>query len=372
MLTIKEVVSKREQKQFITFPLELYKDNEYFIPSLWSTEKAIFNPNYHYNKTSKSICFIAYKDGKVVGRIQGIYNSLANEKWNQNRVRFTRFDSIDDQEVANALFDKVVEWAKSLGADTINGPLGYSDFEREGLLIEGFDQEQTYEEQYNYDYYQKLIENYGFEKEVDWLESRLFPTESEFERLNNLAQKIKNRHGFKLLQFRSVSQLVKRYGDDFFKLLDASYKDLYQTVPFLDFQQKALIKDFKILLTPFYIRLIVDKDDKLAALGLCFPPFGKHLRKSGGKLTLPTIYKILKERANPEGLDLGLIGVAEEYKNTGVSFVILNEIIQLMSQGNIKYCETNLNLETNLEIQNCWKRFKSIQHKRRRAYIYKI
>ena len=173
MIEVREVKTKKEQKEFLNFPLDLYDNNPYFVPPLYGDEKKIFKKNYMYLDQAEAIYFNAYKDNKIVGRISGIIQNAANEKNNEKRVRFTRFDSIDDQEVANALFSKVEAWAKEKGMDTVVGPLGFSDLEREGLLVEGFDQLSTFEEQYNYDYYPKLVENYGFVKEVDWLESKL-------------------------------------------------------------------------------------------------------------------------------------------------------------------------------------------------------
>ena len=166
MVELREVKTKKEIKDFIEFPLKLYKKCPYFVPPLYSDEKESFKKDYFYYDQCKAIYYNAYRDGKMVGRIQGILQMAANEKWGQKRVRFSRFDSIDDEEVAFALFDKVTEWAKSFGMTEVVGPLGFSDLEREGLLIEGFDELSTFEEQYNYPYYQKLIENYGFEKVV--------------------------------------------------------------------------------------------------------------------------------------------------------------------------------------------------------------
>ena len=173
MIRIKEVTTKQEQKRFIDFPLELYKGNDCFVPPLYGDEKKMFKPDFVYNETC-DISFLAYDGERVVGRIQGIIQKDANRKNNEKRVRFNRFDAIDDQIVADALFAAVEEWALSKGMDTACGPLGFSDLEREGLLIEGFDQLSTFEEQYNAAYYQKLIENCGYEKEVDWTESKLY------------------------------------------------------------------------------------------------------------------------------------------------------------------------------------------------------
>ena len=169
MITIKEVKSRKQIKEFIEFPLKLYKDNPYFVPPLYMDEKALFKKNNVNKEQAESVFYLAYKENKVVGRIQGILQRVSNEKWKQKRVRFTRFDSIDDQSVADALFKQIETWAAKNGMNEVVGPLGYSDLDREGLLIEGFDQMSTFEEQYNYPYYQKLIENCGYNKEVDWV-----------------------------------------------------------------------------------------------------------------------------------------------------------------------------------------------------------
>ncbi|MDE7330077.1 MAG: hypothetical protein K2N30_03125, partial [Clostridia bacterium] len=173
MIEIRQVTTKKEQKDFLCFPLKLYKNNPYFVPPLYGDEKQIFSKNYMYYDQAEAVYFNAYENGKIVGRISGILQKAANAKWGQNRVRFTRFDSVNDQNVAKALFSAVENWAKSKNAEEIVGPLGFSDLEREGLLIEGFDQLSTFEEQYNYDYYQSLIENCGYQKDVDWLERKV-------------------------------------------------------------------------------------------------------------------------------------------------------------------------------------------------------
>ena len=177
MIEVRQVKAKKEIKEFIEFPLRLYKDNPYFVPPLYGDEKALFKSKTVYDDQCETVYFIALKDGKTVGRISAILQRASNEKWQQKRVRFTRFDCIDNQEVSDALFDAVENWAKQKGMNEIVGPLGFSDLEREGLLVEGFDYVSTFEEQYNFPYYQRLIENRGYVKEVDWIDN-YFPTTS--------------------------------------------------------------------------------------------------------------------------------------------------------------------------------------------------
>ena len=252
MIEIRKVATKKEQKQFINFPLNLYKDCPYFVPPLYGDEKAMFKDDYHYYEQSEAIYFNAYKEGKMVGRIQGILQKASNEKWNQKRVRFTRFDAINDQEVANALFDAVFSWAKEKQMDEVVGPLGFSDLEREGLLIEGFDELSTFEEQYNYEYYKQLIENYGFEKEVDWVERQLkAPVEPET-RLSRISSLMMKKYKLRFSDAKNARQFVKKYADGLFEILDKTYDKIYGTVPITEKMRKNLIKSFKLIINVKY------------------------------------------------------------------------------------------------------------------------
>ena len=190
MVEIKEVNNKREIRRFLNFPLKMYKGNKYYVPPLYMDEKKMFRSDYMYYDQSESKFWNAYRNGKMVGRIQAILQKASNEKWNQKRVRFTRFDSIDDQEVANALLKVVEDYAKEKGMNEVVGPLGFSDLEREGLLIEGFDYLNTFEEQFNFPYYQKLLENYGFTKDVDWIENRVLPDKEKAAKIYKISNKL--------------------------------------------------------------------------------------------------------------------------------------------------------------------------------------
>lgn len=238
MIEIKKVKTRKEIRDFINFPLNLYKDNPYFVPPLYGDEKALFKKNYHYYETSEAVYYNAYQDGKIVGRISGILQHASNEKWNQRRIRFTRFDCIDNQEVANSLLNKVEEWAKEKGMEEVVGPIGFSDLEREGLLIEGFDYLSTFEEQYNYPYYQKLIENYNYTKEVDWIEHRLRAPKEENPKLKTVSDYMLKRYNLHFSNVKSIGEFIKKYGDAFFDILDITYDKIYGTVPLTDKMKK--------------------------------------------------------------------------------------------------------------------------------------
>jgi GNAT superfamily N-acetyltransferase len=372
MMKIIEVKTKKEIKEFIDFPINLYKNNPYFVPPLYGDEKALFKKGSAQLRDCETVYYLAQLNGKTVGRISGILQKASNEKWNQKRVRFTRFDSIDDPKVASALFGAVENWAKEKGMDEIVGPLGFSDMEREGLLVDGFDYESTFEEQYNYPYYQTLIENLGYQKEVDWVERRVFLPEKIDERLERISKKMMERYSLRIATAKNTKEFLKKYADGFFEIVDSTYNDIYQSVPFTESMKKEMLAGFNLILNMEYIKVIVDKNDKIVCFGICFPAIGKALQKSGGKLTLPTIFKVLRAVKKPEVIDFGLIGVLPEYAGKGIASALIYEVMLLMKKYNVKYAETNLNLEDNYSVQNLWKNFETLQHKRRRSYVKKI
>ena len=305
MVVVKKVSTKKQQKEFLDFPLKLYKDNPYFVPPLYMDEKKIFNKNYVYNNICETVYYNAYKDNKIVGRISAILQKSSNEKWNQKRIRFTRFDSIDDQEVANALFKAVEDFAKEKQMDEVVGPLGFSDLEREGLLIEGFDYISTFEEQYNYPYYQKLIENCGYEKEVDWIEHRLYYPKVESDRLSKYTDLIFKRFNLHYGEAKNTKEFIKKYAEQFFEIIDITYENLYGTVPFTKEMKKMMIENFKLIVNVKNVAVILDENERVVSFGICFPSLSKAIQKSQGHLTLPTLFRLLHDIKHPKTIDLG-------------------------------------------------------------------
>lgn len=373
MIEIREALSRREQKEFLEFPLKLYKDNPCFVPPLWLDEKKIFDKDYLYLETCEAVYYNAYRDGKMVGRISGILQKASNEKTGQKRVRFVRFDTIEDFEVAKALFGKLEEWAISKRQEEIVGPLGFSDLEREGLLIEGFDQMSTFEEQYNASYYGEFLERLGFAKEVDWLEYRIYaPSEEEQQEMDKMAEFVKRRYKLRIGPAKNANDFLRKYMDGFFEVLDRSYESIYGTVPFTD-KMKQLMKDnFKLIIDEKHAVVVLDENDKVILMGICFPSLAKTMRIADGHLTPKALVSYLKTMRRPEIIDLGLIGVEPEWLNRGVSVIVAAELGRMLRQPGTLYAESNLNLEDNFAIQNLWKRFNSVQNKRRRSYVKKI
>ena len=374
MLKVCEVITKQQRKEFVDFPLRLYKDCPQFVPPLYSDEMAVFKKDYVYYDTCEAIFYLAYEDDRVVGRISGILQRSSNEKWGQKRIRFTRFDSINDPKVARALFEAVEAWARSKGMEEVVGPLGFSDLEREGLLIEGFEHLSTFEEQYSYGYYPGLIEGCGYEKEIDWVESMVRPRAEDDGKMARMSELIAKRYKLRLDDSKSTGEFIRRYKDSFFALIDQAYNEIYGTVPFTRGMRDMLLSNFRLIVRKEFVTVVLDENNKPVCFGACFPSIAKAVQKSRGRLTPACLFRILRERKNPEILDLALIGVDSAWENKGVSVMIAHSLDQILrNKKSIQWAETNLNLETNYPIRNLWKqRFDAVEHKRRRSYVKRL
>ena len=374
MVEIREVKTRKDIKAFIELPLEMYKGNEFFVPPLYSSEKVIFKKKNPYTSSSESSFFLAYKDGKLVGRIQGIIQHDANLKWNRSRVRFTRFDSTNDQEVADALFNAVEKWGKDKGMNEICGPLGYNDLEREGLLVEGFDKLATFEEQYNFDYYEKLVENHGFKTEVEWLEHeiRMPKDTSEIEKMRRISDHVMKKYNLTFIQTKSVREFIRKYRKQFFALYEDTYSELYGTAPIRKEVEDDVLTGFKLLLNSNNVIGIQNDKGEMVAYGLHLPSIAKAVQPSGGRLTPAGIVRILKARKHCDVLDFALIGVRKDYRNCGVPAMLLVKGFDVLNTGRYEHFETNLQLTTNLNILTLFNHFDKKLHKRRRSYLKSI
>lgn len=370
MIEIKEALTKKQQREFLEFPNRLYKGNPCYVPPLWLDEKKIFDKDYLYYETCEAVYYNAYKEGRIVGRISGIIQRASNEKTGQKRVRFTRFDCIEDFEVAKALFGACEDWAKARGMEIVCGPLGFSDLEREGLLIDGFDQMNTFEEQYNAPYYKDFIEKLGYTKEVDWLEYRIFAPDAEAEaKMEKMSEFVLRRYKLHFGEARNAKDFLKKYMDGFFEVLDKSYENIYGTVPFTEGMKKLLVDNFNLIIDTEHAAVILDENGKVVLMAICFPSIAKAMQIAGGHLTPRSIARFLKDRSKPEVIDLGLIGVDPAWLNRGVSVCVAAGLAKMLRKPGTQYAESNLNLEDNYAIQNLWKRFNAVQHKKRRSYI---
>lgn len=370
MVKIVEVKTAKDRRAFVKFPFELYKGNDLYVPVFNMDERKLFGPKCMYSDVAESVFFLAYKDEKLVGRIHGINQLQYNQIHNTHQIRFTRFDSIDDQEVANALFDAVVAWGKSKNMDTLVGPLGFSDLEREGLLIQGFDEKQTYIEQYNFEYYQKLIENYGFQKDIDWLEFNLTPKKDLNQSLFKLADSVLKKNNYHLAPIKGISHsaYVKKYVGGLFDVLDESYGKLYGVVPMTERVKKGQVDNLKYIISKKLFRVILDKDEKVVSFAIMMPNISDAVAKAKGRLS---VFRLMKALHKPKMVDLMLVGINPELQCTGIVAVYLKILYDLFDDG-VESFETNLNLENNHAILNCWKYFNARHHKRRRCFTKSI
>ena len=367
-----EVKTRKHQKEFMDFPLELYKGNMNYVPPLYMDERKMFRKNYVYNSSCDWTCFVAYKDGVTVGRIQCVIQKDANAKNGEKRCRFCRFDVTDDLEVSRALFETAENWAREKGMDTVVGPLSFSDLEREGMLVDGFDSPSTFESNFCFPYYHKHMEALGYVKEVDWTGSKLYGAESDevMEEMEQLTKFIFKRYKLHFGESRNGFDFMRKYADGVFDLIDLSYEGLYGTVPFTEGMRKLMVDNYAIAVNPKYVAIILDENNKPVCFGLAFPSFTRALAGTSGRLTPKVLWGMLRCLVKPEIIDLALIGVDPEYMNRGISAALSVAIMRMLKDNpNLKWADTNLNLEDNWAIQNQWKRFKRVVHKRYRTYV---
>ena len=373
MIEIKEVLTKAMQKEFIEFPLKLYKGCEYYVPEFYIDQKALFKEDYvYYLENCEAVYYNAYKDGVMAGRISGILQKTSNEKTGERRIRFTRFDVIEDFEIAKALFDAVEQWGRSKGMNRICGPLGFSDLEREGMLIEGFDQPSALAEAYNYPYYPQFIEKLGFRKEVDWNESQIRRPKDYDGELDKMSDFVFKRYKLHWGTAKNSQEWLKKYADQLFDLLDRSYSGLYGTIPLSPRIRKMMLDNFKFIIDIKYCAVVLDENENVVLVGITLPSIADAVRKSGGRLNPISLFNIVRSVKNPKKIELCLIGVEPEWLNRGLSSTVAAALMKMLDNPKIQYADTLLNLEENYAIQNLWKRFDRFENKRRRAYVKEI
>ena len=368
MIIIKEVKTKKDLKKFIKFPIKLYKDYPNYIPPIIQDDIKDFsfmrNPSY---KVCKSKSFLAYKDNVLVGRICALYNPLADEKFNTKRIRFRHFDTIDDIEVTKALFKAARDYALELNIEEIEGPNGFSDMDKEGMLIEGFDKENLFFTYYNAPYYQKHMEEIGMTKNVDWVEFRVGVPQHIDDRLERIS-KLVFRRGFKVLSFKNHREL-KPYIHKVFEVYNEAYAPLYGTVPLNDELVDYYMGSFLPILNLDYISIIEDKDGKIAGFAVVVPSIDHALKKCGGKLFPFGWYHILKALNHNDTVDMLLIAARPDLQGQGINAVLMLELLKACLKHGIKYAETGPHLESNTQVISLWKNYEHKLVRRRRLFI---
>lgn len=367
-IQIKTVSSKKDLKAFVRFANNLYKGNKYYVPSMPMDDLKTLDKNYN---AAFDFCeaeyFLAYKDGKLVGRVAAILNKKANEAWNVNQVRFGWFDFIDDIEVSKALLDAVISFGKARGLNQIVGPLGFTDFDPEGMLVEGFDRLSTMALIYNHPYYPEHMKKLGYEKETGWLEFRLTLPDEVPERHLRVAEFVSDRYGLKVVK-KTKSQVNKeRYGQKIFNLLNEAYKGLYGFSLLSEKQIDQFVDTYLGVVDMEMLTFVEDKDGNLIATGLTMPSIAETLQRCNGEMLPFGWYQLLKTMywKKPDTVELLLIGVKPEWQSKGVNSLVCVDLLTRFKKLGFKYAETNANLETNTKIQAMWEDFETEQHKKR-------
>jgi len=366
---MKEVASRRDMKKFISFPYKLYSGSKYWVPPLrfdeMNTLRRDKNPAFDFCDVKY---WLAYKDGKIAGRIAGIINRRYIEKWKNKYARFGWIDFIDDESVSKLLLDKVENWARENGMEAIQGPLGFTDLDYEGMLVEGFEELGTMVAIYNYPYYPVHLEKFGYEKDVDWIEFEIKAPQEVPEKIDKVANIALKRNNLRVLKVKKSKELIP-YAKDMFHVLDIAYRDLFGFVPLTDKQVDLYIKQYFGFIRPDYISMVLDKNDRVVAFAITMPSLSRALQKSNGRLFPFGFIHLLKAMKKNDLIDLCLIGVLPEYQGKGVNAILFNELTKIFINNNITKTESNPELEENYKVQAQWKLFEKRQHKRRRCYI---
>ncbi|PKO05422.1 MAG: hypothetical protein CVU41_12380 [Chloroflexi bacterium HGW-Chloroflexi-3] len=368
-IKIEEVTTQKQLGVFIKFPFSIYKGNPYWTPPLLMDEKNTLdwkkNPAF---EVAQAHYWLVYKDEKIAGRIAGIYNPKSNEKWGQRNVRFGWVDFIDDREVSRTLFETVENWAHELGMSAVHGPLGFTDLDPEGMLIEGFDELSTLPLIYNHPYYPEHLAEMGYVKDTDWLEYEIQVPNPPQEKIAKAAEIILKRFNLHKLEIKKKKDLLN-YTRELFDLIDSEYSHLYGTVPLSDKQKQAYIDQYFGFVSPDLVPIILDENNKMVAFAIVMPSLSKALQKSQGKIfPFGWIHFLKALKTNTLG-DLYLIAVRSDYRGKGINAAIMYSVNVALNKHGITRVETNANLEDNINVQAQWKYFEHRQHKRRRCFI---
>ena len=369
---VKEVRSGKDLKKFIKFPFTLYKDCPQWVPPLMfdeiNTLSSKKNPAFEYCECKM---WLAYKDDRIAGRIAGIINHKFIEKWGKKAIRFGWIDFIDDEEVSIKLIDAVTGWAKERGLEYIQGPLGFTDLDYEGMLIEGFNEVGTLATIYNYAYYPKHLEKFGFEKEADWVEFEIKVPEVIPDKAVRIAEIVKAKSKIRVLDAKKTKELIP-YGEGIFEVINSSYSNLFGFVELTEKQIKKYIKQYLGFVIPDYLKILLDEENKVAGFVIGLPSLTKALQKSRGRLFPFGFLHILKAMKNNRYIDLYLGAIRPDLQGKGADALLMTELTKSCIKNKIISAESNIELETNVQVQGHWKYYDSRQHKRRRCFIKKI
>jgi len=368
-IIVKEVKSKSDLRKFIAFPDKLYKNNNYRVPQLHMYERAALipekNPAFEFCEAKY---WLAYKDNKIAGRIAAIINHKSNEIWNEKHMRFGWIDFIDDLEVSEALIKTVEKWAKQKGMTAVHGPLGFSDMDLEGMLIEGFDEIATQATIYNYPYYPVHLEKLGYSKDTDWIQFEIKVPEKVPEKLKRMSSLVLEKYNLKILEAKKPKEVLP-YAKSMFYTLNEAFKSLYGFVPLTDKQIEKYTKDYFSAVDLKYICFVMDKNDEVAGFGISFPSLSEAMQKANGKLFPFGFIHILKALRKNNKVDMLLQAVKPEYQNKGVAAVFYTKMMQSYIDNGIETAISSHALEDNKSAFLMFKNYETRQHLKRRCYI---
>lgn len=367
-IQIKTVSTSKEMKDFVRFGNKLYKGNSCYVPSMISDDLITFDSKKNGAfDFSEAECYLAYKDGNIVGRVAAIVNHKANEAWNVKQVRFGWFDFIDDINVSSALLEKVIAFGKARGMNQIVGPLGFTDFDPEGMLVEGFDRLSTMALIYNHPYYPEHMKKLGYYKETGWLEYRIELPQEVPDRHKRIAAAVQERYDLKVRKLTRRQIRNERYGHKLFELINQTYCVLYGYSLLSERQIDQYVDTYLSIVNTDMLTFIEDPKGDLIAAGISIPSMSEALQKCNGELLPFGWWHLLKSMywKKPDTLDLLLIGVRPDYQNRGVNSLLIVDLIETYKRLGFRYAETNANLETNVKVQAMWEPFKREQHKKR-------
>lgn len=371
---IKEVKTRSDLRKFVNFPEKLYRDNPYYVPPIvFDQMDTLDQKKGAAQEFCDSKLYLAYKDGEIVGRVAAIINKLANNQWEHQEVRFGWYDFIDDREVSKALFEKVEEFGREYGMESIVGPLGFTDFDPEGLLIDGYDQLSTMALIYNHPYYVDHFEALGLAKDADWIEFKVYVPKQLPERMLRISKIIEQRSNVHVVPL-TKAKVRNGYGQKLFKIINECYKKLYNYTVLPESMADKYIGFYLSVLDMRYVTIIENERDEIVAFGVTMPSLAKALQKSRGKLFPFGWWHLLKALSfkRDVGAELLLVGVHPDYQNTGINSLIFADMFKKYSELGIEWAETNAILETNTKNQAQFKEFDHECKKRRRSYIKKL
>lgn len=372
---IKKVETNKDLRTFSKFANKLYKGSAFYVPTMPVDERNTLDKK---KNAAFEFCdadyFLAYKDGKLVGRVAAILNPKANMAWKTNQVRFGWIDFIDDYEVSEALINQVIAWGRERGMEHIAGPLGFTDFDPEGMLVEGFDRLGTMAMLYNHPYYMVHMERLGMVKEVDWLEFRITIPEVLPDKFVKMSEIVKQRYNLKVRKLTHRDIKRENYGQKFFNLINECYCNLYGYSLLSEKQIDQYVKFYLSVLDLRMASFVENEQGELIAAGVAMPSLSEALQKCGGNLFPTGWWHLVKNMyiRKPDTLDLLLVGVRPDYQSKGVNAMIFTDLFQVYKDMGFKYAETSAELETNVKIQQMFGIFEPEQHKRRRIYTKEI